>query len=166
MIATPTRNESDRDPNWISPSRQAFLAEIRELSYGELTERKITIDAQLSDIRGQIERAALRAAETGVPTSPDWLRRAQAAARFKGWASQTIQIFIGQRKREESEQRRIAFDQGLAERQAAREIQQTVRASAFAGLFVQVAEDLLDPDTFEVLAAEARKRLATGVRHD
>jgi hypothetical protein len=105
------------------------------LSLEELVERRAVISAQLSEmaesvdsIKGQLEAA--EQAATGVPTNPDWLRRANGALRYFARQHQDHQRALGNLNRRASQ------------------LGQTDAKQAGRKAFIRHARTLLPPETY------------------
>ena len=126
------------------------------MTLDELIAYKIDIDGVIVSIRNQIDEA-----KTDVPLDhdPDWWRRVHAALRWEGWRSATLAAMIGTRRREMR-----------AASHATQQHESTIRASmredrrhTIENAFLEVARQLLPPDTFHVLLDEAHARLRAGL---
>jgi hypothetical protein len=121
------------------------------LSLDELVERRAVISAQLSEIaesvdsiKGQLEAA--EQAATGVPTNPDWFRRANGALRYFVRQHQDHQRALGNLNRRASQ------------------LGQTDSKQAGRKAFIRHARTLLPPETYGAIWSRVNAELGGAER--
>jgi hypothetical protein len=119
-----------------------------KLSLDDLNERRAVISAALSEraeftdsIKNQLEAAEVTQAATGVPTNPDWLRRANGAMRYFARQHQDHQRALGNLNRRASQLGQSSGKQ--ADRKA----------------FIRHARAVLPPETYDAIWARANAEL-------
>jgi chromosome segregation ATPase len=121
------------------------------LTLDQLNERRAIISEQLSEInhsidsiKGQLEDAELTETRSGVPTNPDWLRRARSAQRYF--------------KRQHQDHQRAL---GNLNRRAA-QLGQSSNKQVNRKLFIWHARNILPPETYDAIWAKVEAELSGG----
>jgi hypothetical protein len=120
------------DPNW-------GLAEL-ETARDNIIAEMFMLDGELTNIKGQLERAIDQRRSTGTFVNPDWYRRATAAQRHKGRQRQAHQLALGEVNRR------------------LKAVEHRMRDTSDERLFIRVAKELLPAVTYERIWDAARQR--------
>lgn len=119
---------------------------------------KVSVDEKCASVRAQITEAKREFASGGRGADPDWLRRAESAARVLGKASQVLQARLGEVRRAASEANREALKEAIiAKRDPAAIAAKKAHARAWSEAFVDAARAILAKDDFANLCQIAHK---------
>lgn len=121
----------------VAPSSsRAEPLDLSRLTRDQLIHTKLRIEAEASEIKGQLDEAKARVITDGTYADPTWFRRAQAALRAKGRACQAIQAQLSRLRRAE----------------------EAAHPTDLHRIFFAVARDQLSPEMFASIQREALHR--------
>jgi hypothetical protein len=98
------------------------------------------LDTELTNIKGQLERALDHRRSTGCFVNPDWYRRASAAQRHKGRQRQAHQLALGEVNRR------------------LKAVEARARDASDERQFIRIAKELLPAVTYERIWEAVRQR--------
>lgn len=111
--------------------------ELSGLTHEELHQLRHKIYEDMISIKDQLETARSEFRRTGKYADPDWYRKANSALKFKQRDHQNVLLELSIRNNRRKEN----------------------NASNFNNVFVQVAEETLDNDTFVLIRMETKNRI-------
>jgi hypothetical protein len=133
--------------------RNAFV-DLATLNREQLLQMRADTEADLANIKAQLDAAGAVWAATGVYADPNWYRRAKVAARYKGALHQRINAqlsVINRATKEENIRRSAGGHESIADGH-----------SAFLHAFIRAAKLELDPEVFQALSSSAQRAVDTG----
>lgn len=133
-----------------NPIGPPILSELDGMTYQELQAAKVINLANLRGIRASIQAAQATVISQGVYADPDWWRRVHSAEKICGLRDQAIAIKLGQLRRELAQKKE----------EEKRDRPPRKRVLIFPQVFMDVAQELLHPETFEAILQGARDRMS------